>query len=241
MEGFTYHNIFDTKGIEYIFVILFLTILVPFWLTLHRRSKKLKLVQEAFAISLDTLRIPRGVFFSKNHTWMHMNKSGTARVGLDDMLLHATGPVSIDFKLEEDKTVKRGDLIAEIEQGGIRLKILSPVSGDVKKMNKSLLKQPEQMNNHPFTEGWIMELEPSQWIEETRSCTLGERARSWMKSELGRFRDFVLTNPASADPTKPMAVLQDGGELMDHTLKKLSPGLWKDFQNNFLSLEQKNE
>ena len=241
MEGFTYQNIFDTKGIEYIFVILFLTVLIPFWLLLNRRSKKASLVKEAFAISLDSLRIPRGVFFSRNHTWMHMNKSGSAKVGLDDMLMHAAGQVNIDFKVGSDSPVIKGELIAEIEQGGKKLKILSPVSGEVKRTNTSLLEHPELMNNHPFTEGWILEVEPSQWMKETRTCTLGERARSWMNSELGRFRDFVLSSSASGDPTRPMAVLQDGGELMDHTLQKLPPEMWKDFQDNFLSIDQQNQ
>jgi glycine cleavage system H protein len=241
MEGFTYQNIFDTKGIEYIFVILFLMVLIPFWLILNRRSRKLKLVPEAFAISLDTLRIPRGVFFSKNHTWMHMNKSGSAKIGLDDMLMHAAGPVNIDYKVEGGKAVEKGDLIAEIKQGGKSLKILSPLSGEVKKINNSLFDHPEFLNNHPFTEGWIMEVEPSEWLEETRSCNLGERAKSWMQAELGRFREFVLNSSASADPTRPMVVLQDGGELMDHTLQKLPPDRWEDFQNNFLSLDHKNQ
>ncbi len=32
MEGFTYTNIFETKGIEYIIIICFFLILIPFWI-----------------------------------------------------------------------------------------------------------------------------------------------------------------------------------------------------------------
>jgi len=31
MESFVYNNIFDTKGIEYIIIIFFLLVLIPFW------------------------------------------------------------------------------------------------------------------------------------------------------------------------------------------------------------------
>jgi len=31
MEGFTYVDIFATKGIEYLVIILFLLLIIPFW------------------------------------------------------------------------------------------------------------------------------------------------------------------------------------------------------------------
>lgn len=241
MEGFTYHNIFDTKGIEYIFVILFLSVLIPFWLALNRRSKRVKLVNEAFSISLDSLRIPQGVFFGRNHTWLHLNKNGSAKIGLDDMLMHATGLVNINFLTDPGSTVKKGDVIAEIGHEGNRLQILSPISGEVRKTNSSLKKHPEYLNNQPFTEGWIMELKPKNWLKETRDYVLGEQASSWMRDELNRFKDFVASNAVKQHTGKPIIVLQDGGELMDHTLQKMPSPLWKDFQDNFLSLRSGNE
>ena len=36
MDGFTYVNIFDTKGIEYLLVITFLVVLVSFWRYMSR-------------------------------------------------------------------------------------------------------------------------------------------------------------------------------------------------------------
>lgn len=236
MEGFTYHNIFETKGIEYIFVILFLAVLVPFWLALNRKSKRLKLVNEAFSISIDKLRIPQGVFFGPNHTWMHMNKTGSAKIGLDDMLMHAAGLVNINYLIDPGTTVTKGEIIAEIEHEGNKLHILSPISGEVQRINSSLRKHPEYMNNQPFSDGWILELRPDKWINETKACVLGDKASNWMKDELQRFKDFVTTKAFTPDPGKSIMVLQDGGELMDHTLQKLPASLWKDFQDDFLSL-----
>ena len=36
MEGFTYVDIFATKGIEYLLVIVFLLVIIPFWMFLNR-------------------------------------------------------------------------------------------------------------------------------------------------------------------------------------------------------------
>ena len=88
MEQFVYSDIFDTKGIEYIIVIFFFMLLIPFWYLLNRPAKLKKAVGDAIhAINLQALRIPQGLLFNRNHTWSHMEKSGVASVGMDDLLL----------------------------------------------------------------------------------------------------------------------------------------------------------
>jgi hypothetical protein len=39
MEGFTYTNIFETKGIEYLVIISFFAVLVPLWMFFNRKTK----------------------------------------------------------------------------------------------------------------------------------------------------------------------------------------------------------
>ena len=37
MDGFTYHDIFETKGLEYLAIIAFFLLLIPFWIILNRK------------------------------------------------------------------------------------------------------------------------------------------------------------------------------------------------------------
>ena len=46
MEGFSYNNIFETKGIEYLAIIAFFAILIPFWLLLNKQVKNKKTTSE---------------------------------------------------------------------------------------------------------------------------------------------------------------------------------------------------
>ena len=39
MDGFSYFNIFETKGIEYMAIIAFLALLIPFWFVLNKQVK----------------------------------------------------------------------------------------------------------------------------------------------------------------------------------------------------------
>ena len=87
MDAFTYKDIFETKGIEYIIIIAFLLLLIPFWILLNKSPKIKAEIQKAWdVLTANILRIPQGLFFSRNHTWAFMEKSGLAKVGLDDFL-----------------------------------------------------------------------------------------------------------------------------------------------------------
>ena len=97
MNEFVYSDIFETKGIEYIIVIGFLLLIIPFWIMLNRPLKlKTKVSRAVGALSEQILRIPQGLFFNKNHTWSSLEKSGLVRIGVDDLLLHLTGGIEIE-------------------------------------------------------------------------------------------------------------------------------------------------
>ena len=39
MDGFSYINIFDTKGIEYLVIIAFLVMIIPFWIIINKEVR----------------------------------------------------------------------------------------------------------------------------------------------------------------------------------------------------------
>ena len=42
MDGFSYNNIFETKGIEYLIIIAFLLMIIPFWIIINREASDKK-------------------------------------------------------------------------------------------------------------------------------------------------------------------------------------------------------
>jgi glycine cleavage system H protein len=236
MDGFSYNNIFDTKGLEYLIIIGFLVIIIPFWIYINRQVKISRQIQKALGVlSTDSLRIPLGLFFSKNHTWAHLEKSGIAKVGLDDLLLHLTGEVEFRNMKTPGNFIKKGELLADIDQNGKILQIFSPISGKIMKTNTLLYNNPGVSNNDPYGEGWIYKIKPSAWIPETDSCYLAEAAVAWSKTELEKFKDFLAFSVKKYSPGTSMVILQDGGELRDKPLSELPDDVWKDFQKSFLN------
>lgn len=236
MDGYSYTNIFDTKGIEYLVIIVFLIMIIPFWAIINRQSGLKEQLKNAFGtLSAGILRIPLGLFYSKNHTWTHLENSGEAKIGVDDLLLHITGVVSLNnLKVQGDKVV-RGDVLTELTKDGKVLKILSPLTGVIVGANHILNDEPDILNKDPYGKGWIYKIKPTSWVTETSSYYLAEEAVSWSKKELERFKDFVAFSIHKHTPEASMVLLQDGGELCDKPLSELPAEVWNDFQESFLS------
>ncbi|MFA6128614.1 MAG: glycine cleavage system protein H [Bacteroidales bacterium] len=235
MDGFSYSNIFETKGIEYLAILAFFAILIPFWIILNKQAKGRKIVQRLIGtITPGNLRIPQGLFFSRNHTWTHLERSGIAKIGLDDLLIHITGEVKVINHAKPGENIKKGDLLAEIEHNGKLLSILSPVSGEIQTTNTMLAGQPQMLHEDPFRKGWIYQIKPSDWKSETKAYYLAGEATHWMSKELVRFKDFVMASAGKNSLTTGI-ILQDGGELRENTLSELPDELWKEFQKDFLN------
>jgi glycine cleavage system H protein len=236
MDGFSYHNIFETKGIEYLIIIAFLLMIIPFWIAINRRSGISGKIKKAIGIlSANILRIPQGLFYSQNHTWTHLEKSGVAKVGLDDLLQHLTGDVKFSNLKTPGNFINKGELLADIGQNGKLLQINSPISGRIMKTNSILFENPGVINEDPYEKGWIYEIKPSEWIADTDSYYLAEEAVAWSTKELERFKDFMAGSMKKYSPETSMLILQDGGELCDKPLSGLPDEIWHEFQKSFLN------
>ncbi len=233
MDGFTYTNIFDTKGIEYLIIIAFLLLIIPVWVFMNKPvSIKSKIKEKLNVLSESILHIPQGFYFSNFHTWAFLESNGLARIGADDLLLHITGDVQLETVKQQGDRVRKGEIIARIKNSGKQLNLASPVSGEVMRTNRL----PFFGNQDPFVKGWICDIKPMNWRQESEACYLAEDASKWMKNELARFREFILdAGIATGTGQNINPVLQEGGELPDHTLAMMSEAVWQEFQNGFLN------
>lgn len=238
MESFYRVDIFDTKGIEYLFVIGYLILLIVFWNLARKPERTARRLNDMMSrLSAGILRIPQGIFHSRFHTWTHLDESGVARVGLDDFLQHITGDVKFTRLKQPDEMINKGDLLTQIDQDGKCLKIYSPISGKILASNPALDEHPETFNEDPYRKGWIYKIKPVDWMNETNSYLLAEDATNWAVKEMSRFKDFLTGGPMRKYSSEPsMVLLQDGGELRENILSELPAEVWMNFQEQFLNV-----
>ena len=237
MEGYSLVDIYDTKGTEYLFVIGYLLLLIIFWKVAKNPQRVFRQIREAVSIISDKiLRIPQGIYFNKNHTWAHLKESGVAKVGMDDFLQHVIGNVGLTNLKNPGESIEKGELLTTINQGGKLLRVYSPISGTVVETNPGLNENPGLLNSDPYDKGWIYHIKPSNWVEETRSYYLADRATEWSKKELIRFKDFLSVGAMRKFSSEPsMVLLQDGGEIRENVLSELPGEVWAEFQEEFLN------
>jgi|GEM_PF-149840 glycine cleavage system H protein len=233
MDGFHYYDLFATKGIEYLITIAFFLLLIPLWKVLNGNIPAMSKVNEmAGALSFGRLSVPKGLFYSSNHTWAFLKKEGTARVGIDDFLLRAVGEVEVQPAVTPGQKVKKGDLMAHLIHEGKTLNVFAPVSGQI--VNNNTSGSIPSDGGDPYQKAWLMELKPSDWLSETQSFYLADQAANWMKAEVERFRDFLAHTAQKYAPEPAMVTLQDGGEPREQAMKELPVEAWQDFQKSFL-------
>jgi len=241
MDGFSYYNMFDTKGMEYIIIIAFLLLLIPFWIILNRNVKIQRQLRKAVdRITTLILKVPEGVFLSREHTWAHLARSGVASVGLNDLLVHITGETDIHFVKKPGDKIIKGEAMIEMLYDGKMLKVFFPISGEVVDLNSELKETPGLMHHDPFEEGWLYHIKPTNWKRETALYFLAEEANNWSTNELERFKEFLAVTLPKQEPELSEVVMQEGGELRGQLLQELPDGIWHGFQEEFLDPKEKS-
>ena len=98
--------------------------------------------------------------YTESHEWVSLNGK-TARVGITD---HAQKEISDVVFVElpkAGKKVNQKDSVMVVESVKAAFDIYAPLSGNVLKANDKLTMKPELVNQSPFEEGWLYELEVS--------------------------------------------------------------------------------
>ena len=178
---------------------------------------------------------PGGLYYNKTHTWVFMEKSGIVKIGIDDFLIHITGPLSRVKMKHSGEKIRKGEPAFTLVQNGKQLAINAPVSGTVKFQNNQLLDDISLISNSPFHEGWLYAIEPSNWEKESQFLIKADKYREWLKNEFSRLKDFLAYNRQTSNTDFVPVMLQDGGELKDNLLTDFGPEVWEDFQNKFIN------
>lgn len=181
-----------------------------------------------------SLLLPKGIYFDKTHTWAFMEQDGTVKVGVDDFLLHMTGPVNRIKMKKAGEKVKKGEEILSVIRNGKQLNLYSPVSGIIREKNEVLESDISILNKSPYSSGWVYRVEPENWQRENQLLFMSEKHRQFIVNEITRIRDFLAGLLRNEEPQLSPVILQDGGMLRDGVLADMSPEVWEEFQSKII-------
>ena len=108
---------------------------------------------------------PEKLRYTKEHEWILVEgKKGV--VGITEYAQHSLGDVVFVELPEVGRKLKNGEAFGVVESVKAVSDIYSPCSGIVKAVNESLLDSPEILNQDPYGEGWLIEMEVEELDSE---------------------------------------------------------------------------
>ncbi len=227
MEGFTYVDIFATKGIEYLLVITFLLLFTFFWRTVSKPAKAIYAaagnVLPAFA---EWFRLPEEkIYYHQGHSWAMPEGGDVVKVGMDDFARKMVGKIDAITPLRVGSEVSQGEKAWSLVVGSKTIDMLSPVDGKIVAVNENLLRSPETLTQDPYGQAWLLKVQSPKLTANLKNLLTGGLARRWMEG----VRESLLARMNY----NLGAVSQDGGVLVDGIARNLDRERWDEIVKEF--------
>jgi glycine cleavage system H protein len=103
------------------------------------------------------LNIPEDLQYTKSHEWVRI-EGDTATIGITDHAQDELGDVVFVELPEEGDTFDAGESFGTVESVKAVSDLYTPVGGEVVEVNSALEDAPENINEDPYGEGWIVKL-----------------------------------------------------------------------------------
>jgi glycine cleavage system H protein len=105
-----------------------------------------------------SFEIPDDGRYLESHEWA-LEEGGTVRVGITDFAQDELGDVVFVELPSEGDTVTQEEAFGVVESIKAVSDLYAPVSGTVSAVNEAVADQPELVNDDPYGEGWMIEID----------------------------------------------------------------------------------
>ncbi len=105
------------------------------------------------------MQVKKGLLYTKDHEWVQEINETIVRIGITDFAQDQLGDVVYVELPEKGMEVSKGEPFTVVESVKAASDVFSPVSGIVTAVNDQLEDIPELMNESPYDDGWIIEVE----------------------------------------------------------------------------------
>jgi glycine cleavage system H lipoate-binding protein len=193
----------------------------------NRSPKKVGNLGTMQVFSQKDALLPKEYYYSKGHTWVHVENNDKVNIGLDGFIINALGNVQLSNFASLGKMVNKGDVLFECLVNSVNVRFRSPMKGIVTGLNSELkdLKDPES---------WCMSLKPLSMKEDLSTLISSNTASKWIKSEFRRLKDLLIYSMEPAGLAG--ATMYDGGNIAEGAISYFEEPIIRDFEELFLKV-----
>ncbi|MFN6340750.1 MAG: glycine cleavage system protein GcvH [Cyanobacteriota bacterium] len=106
------------------------------------------------------LSFPDDCRYSDSHEYVR-GEGELARLGISAFAVDQLGDIVFVELPEVGATLSRGQSFGSVESVKAVEDLISPISGVVESRNEVVLASPEELQNDPYGEGWLLVVRPS--------------------------------------------------------------------------------
>jgi glycine cleavage system H protein len=115
------------------------------------------------------MNIPEQLRYSSEHEWAQgLDEGSRVRIGITDFAQDALGDVVYVDLPAVGTRVNAAESVGELESTKSVSEMYAPIGGVVSAVNEALTDNPQLLNEDPYGEGWLIEIEPSDIAELER-------------------------------------------------------------------------
>lgn len=106
------------------------------------------------------MNIPSELKFTKDHEWVKID-GDTATIGITDFAQSELGDIVYVDVDSLDDTVEKDEVFGSVEAVKTVSDLFMPLTGEVIEFNEGLEDAPENVNNDPYGDGWMIKIKIS--------------------------------------------------------------------------------
>ena len=105
------------------------------------------------------------VRFTEEHEWVRLEADGSATIGITEFAQESLGDLVYVELPPIGRVVAQGEVVAVVESVKAAADVKMPISGEVLAINQALADNPGLVNAAAQSDGWILQLKPSNPAE----------------------------------------------------------------------------
>jgi glycine cleavage system H protein len=129
----------------------------------------------------DSYSVPEDLLYTREHEWTRL-EGPVARVGITEYAAKTLNDVVYLSLPSQGEKMKQLSAFGTIESIKAVSELYSPLSGTVRRVNSELQTRPELVNQSPYGDGWIVEIDASD-LEQEKLALLTP----------GQYAEFLVT------------------------------------------------
>ena len=124
---------------------------------------------------------PNDLLYTKDHEWARLESGGKiATIGVSRFAVEQLGDVTQVDLPKDGETLTQGEVFGSVESVKAVSDLFAPFTGKVVKVNTPLIEAPEYVNEDPYDEGWMIQIELAK-PEETKTLMDADAYQEFLK------------------------------------------------------------